>query len=80
MGEVFGACTTLATGWPGIAVPPGSAHSPWGVNTQIKVNTLPCSLLKAMPWFMSEPHYCVKLIVVITYNNASCVMVKHVVR
>ncbi len=40
MGEVFGACTTLATGWPGIAVPPGSAHSPWGVITQIKINPL----------------------------------------
>nr|XP_034330527.1 alpha-1,2-mannosyltransferase ALG9 [Crassostrea gigas] len=25
-----GACSALATGWPGIAVPPGSAHSPWG--------------------------------------------------
>ena len=25
-----GACSALATGWPGIAVPPGSAHSPQG--------------------------------------------------
>ena len=25
-GEMSGACSALATGWPGIAVPPGSAH------------------------------------------------------
>ena len=29
-GEMSGACSALATGWPGIAVPPGSAHSPPG--------------------------------------------------
>jgi hypothetical protein len=28
MGIVFGACSAFATGWPGIAVPPGSAHLP----------------------------------------------------
>ena len=26
MGEVSGACSAFATGWPGIAVPPGAAH------------------------------------------------------
>ena len=51
MGEVFGACTTLATGWPGIAVPPGSAHSPWGIKTQIKVKTLPLLPFAAHSWF-----------------------------
>ena len=32
LGEVSGACSAFATGWPGIAVPPGSAHSPLGDN------------------------------------------------
>ena len=38
LGEMSGACTALATSWPGIAVLPGSAHSPlWGENkNQIK--------------------------------------------
>ena len=27
LGEVSGACSAFATGWPGIAVPPGPAHS-----------------------------------------------------
>ena len=26
LGEELGACSTFATGWPGIAVPPGTAH------------------------------------------------------
>lgn len=30
LGEDTGACSDFPTGWPGIAVPPGSAHSPWG--------------------------------------------------
>lgn len=25
-GEYAGACSALSTGWPGIALPPGSAH------------------------------------------------------
>ena len=29
-GEDTGACSDFPTGWPGIAVPPGSAHSPMG--------------------------------------------------
>ena len=36
MGEVSGACSALATGWPGIAVPPGTAHSPQGRNINLK--------------------------------------------
>jgi len=28
LGEKAGACSALATGWPGIAVPPGTAHFP----------------------------------------------------
>ena len=32
LGEVSGACSAFATGWPGIAVPPRSAHSPLGEN------------------------------------------------
>lgn len=32
-----GACSALATGWPGIAVLPGLAHSPWGVRKQSKI-------------------------------------------
>ena len=36
LGEVSGACSAFATGWPGIAVPPGPAHSPRGfINTVI---------------------------------------------
>ena len=36
LGEVSGACSAFATGWPGIAVPPGPAHSPRGfINTFI---------------------------------------------
>ena len=31
LGEVSGACSAFATGWPGIAVPPGPAHSPRGI-------------------------------------------------
>ena len=31
LGEVSGACSAFATGWPGIAVPPGVAHSPRGL-------------------------------------------------
>ncbi|CAC5382961.1 unnamed protein product [Mytilus coruscus] len=34
--EMLGACTALATSWPGIAVPPGSAHSPFGEKNQIE--------------------------------------------
>ncbi len=30
LGGDTGACSGSSTGWPGIAVPPGSAHSPWG--------------------------------------------------
>ena len=30
LGVDTGACSDYSTGWPGIAVPPGSAHSPWG--------------------------------------------------
>ena len=33
LGEMSGACSALATGWPGIAVPPGSAHFPLGKKT-----------------------------------------------
>jgi len=34
LGDDIGACSDFSTGWPGIAVPPGSAHSPWGVKIQ----------------------------------------------
>ena len=37
LGEVSGACSTFATGWPGIAVPPGSAHFPLGKKLKTKV-------------------------------------------
>ena len=37
LGEDAGACSDFPTGWPGIAVPPGSAHSPRGVIFQSKV-------------------------------------------
>ena len=30
LGHGIGACSFLATGWPAIALPPGSAHSPLG--------------------------------------------------
>ena len=31
LGEDAGACSDFSTGWPGLAVPPGTAHSPsWG--------------------------------------------------
>ena len=33
LGEVSGACSAFATGWPGIAVPPGPAHSLRGLYT-----------------------------------------------
>jgi len=36
LGEDAGACSDFPTGWPGIAVPPGSAHSPRGVILKIK--------------------------------------------
>ena len=36
IGEMSGACSALATGWPGIAVLPGSAHSPPGEKNQTK--------------------------------------------
>lgn len=39
LGEMLSACTTLATGWPGIAVPPGLAHSPF--RERIKLNRRP---------------------------------------
>jgi len=29
-GEMSGACSALTTGWPGLAVPPGSAQFPLG--------------------------------------------------
>lgn len=35
-GEMSGACSALATGWPGIAVHPGSAHFPPGKKTNNK--------------------------------------------
>ena len=34
--EVSGACSAFVTGWPGIAVPPGSAHFLRGVDIPIK--------------------------------------------
>ena len=40
MGEVSGACSALATGWPGIAVPPGTAHSLQREKIQSKINVL----------------------------------------
>ena len=33
LGEDAGACSDFPTGWPGLAVPPGTAHSPRGVIT-----------------------------------------------
>ena len=36
LGERLGACSILATGWPGIAVPPGLAH----ILTQFKIRLL----------------------------------------
>jgi len=38
LGEDAGACSDFPTGWPGLAVPPGTAHSPWGV-----INKMECS-------------------------------------
>jgi len=38
LGEDAGACSDFPTGWPGIAVPPGSAHSLRGVILKTKVN------------------------------------------
>jgi len=37
LGEDAGACSDFPTGWPGIAVPPGSAHSPRGVILKAKL-------------------------------------------
>ena len=39
LGEVSGACSAFATGWPGIAVPPGPAHSPRGFMYTIIITT-----------------------------------------
>ena len=39
LGEVSGACSAFATGWPGIAVPPGPAHSPRGFIYTIIITT-----------------------------------------
>jgi len=51
MGEVSGACSALATGWPGIAVPPGTAHSPQGrkFNTKSICPACPACLPVSQP-------------------------------
>lgn len=49
MGEVSGACSALATGWPGIAVPPGAAHSPLGEKIPNKSKTC---FLPHCPWLV----------------------------
>ena len=42
LGEVSGACSAFAMGWPGSAVPPGTAHFCRGVIKQTKIRrTLP---------------------------------------
>ena len=53
-GEMSGACSALATGWPGIAVPPGSAHSPRGEksnNSRISSLTFPYLSLSLSLYF-----------------------------
>ena len=43
LGYGIGACSILATGWPGIAVPPGSAHPSGGNNKPKKdINKKKC--------------------------------------
>jgi hypothetical protein len=37
--------SALVTGWPGIAVPPGSAHSPQGENKENKLVNSPKSVI-----------------------------------
>lgn len=44
LGEETGACSDFPAGWPGIAVPPGSAHSPLGELSQNKKSTPPSTL------------------------------------
>ena len=39
--DVNGIYSAFVTGWPGIAVPPGSAHSPQGEKQNKKIRTLP---------------------------------------
>jgi len=36
LGEDAGACSDFSTGWPGLAVPPGTAHSPEGEKPRMK--------------------------------------------
>ena len=48
-----GACSALATGWPGIAVPPGSAHSPQGEKqSNLKGHS---KFLKSVALFIPSP-------------------------
>ena len=48
LGGDTGACSGSSTGWPGIAVPPGSAHSPWGdiISIQKSTNSQPLTLCR----------------------------------
>ena len=53
LGEVSGACSAFATGWPGIAVPPGPAHSPRGF-----INTVIFFSLSLFQQHVSQSHGC----------------------
>ena len=55
LGEDAGACSDFSTGWPGIAVPPGSAHSHQGVIKNQKLKNPLNFLSISLSLYLSTP-------------------------
>ena len=75
LGEMLGACTALATSWPGIAVPPGSAHSPFGEKKSNKWKNTPISVFSLFLFFISLKDYMIHNIFLLLFIRLYCIFI-----